>query len=113
MAYKILGQERLTTTSNTDIYTVPTGTETVVSTMSITSHELNTTDVSIFVRKNSGGTVEATSEKNALMFEWPVESYNIIPFTIGITLAAGDVITAKASNVDSISIQIYGNESEL
>jgi hypothetical protein len=34
-SYKILGQAHLTTTSDTDIYTVPSATETIISTMII------------------------------------------------------------------------------
>lgn len=113
MAYKILGQANLSTTNNTDIYTVPAGSQAVVSTLDITSTELNFTDTTIYVRKNNGGTVAAASRSNALVWEFPVEAYNVIPLTIGITLAEGDVITAKASNANSITIHVYGNESEL
>lgn len=113
MAYKILGQERLTTTAYTDVYTVPAGNQAVVSTLTITSHELNTTDLTLCVRKDVSGTPEAASQENALLWEFPVESYNLIPMTIGITLAAGDVVTAKAANADSITVQLYGSESEL
>lgn len=113
MAYKILGQANLSTTANTDIYTVPAGNQAVVSTLDITSTEINITDVSVFVRKSVAGVAQTASRSNSLLWQFPVEALNVIPLTIGITLSEGDVITAQASKVDSITIHVYGSESEL
>jgi len=67
-SYKILAQAHLTTTSDTDIYTVPSATETIVSTMVIANISASATTFNVAIR--DGG--ETLANKAYLAKDVPV-----------------------------------------
>jgi len=54
-SYKILGQANLTTTSDTDIYTVPSSTEVIVSTLIVANIESAATTFNLAIRDGGEG----------------------------------------------------------
>lgn len=111
MAYKILGQAALTTT-NSDIYAVPTGSESVISTLQLNNTGVLSAKATVFVRKFDG-TLAAAAASNAFSSDILVAPGQPVSFTVGVTIAAGDTITAVADSADLITIHLFGNESEL
>lgn len=106
MAYKVLGQSSPSATTNTDIYTVPSAKSAVVSTISVCNTSSSAITYRIAVRP-AGATI-ATAHYNAYGVQLAANSTDYI--TIGITLAATDVITVWASAVD-VAFSVFGDES--
>lgn len=104
--YKILGQVAPANSSNADLYTVPSGTAAVVSTI----HVANVTDADakarIFVRQ-SGDTAVAG---NAIAYDVTMAANSMTAFTTGITLAAGDTITVHTETANALTFHAFGSE---
>lgn len=105
--YKILGQVSPTDTSNTDLYTVPTGYSSVVSTLSVTNIGTNATAATVYVRKNGA----AAGDVNTLVPGTLIDAKSFNPITVGLTLAAGDIVTVKSGIASSLTFQLFGSES--
>lgn len=104
--YKVLGQAAPTDTSNADLYTVPASTEAVVSTLLVTNTTATDTTCRIFIRV--GGAAAGTS--NALIYDGVVTANDFKAITVGITLAATDVITVQSGTADALTFQAFGSE---
>lgn len=104
--YKVLGQSIPAATTDTDLYIVPMSTEAVVSTMTITNVTGTAGVARVYVRQ--GAATAATS--NALMYDVPVAANSVNAFTLGLTLAAGDVVTVYSSNGSDLTFQLFGSE---
>lgn len=104
--YKVLGQVSPATTSNTDLYTVPAATSAVVSTLAICNVSSVSTTFRIFVRV---GGASATIV-NALVLDAYVSAYDTTMMTIGITLAAGDIITVQSGAANGLTFHAFGSE---
>jgi hypothetical protein len=105
-SYKILGQANLTTTSDTDIYTVPSSTEVIVSTLIVANIESAATTFNLAIR--DGG--EALADKHYIAKEVPIAANDSTTLTLGLTLEATDVITAAAGTANALSFNIFGTE---
>ncbi len=102
---KILGQAIPATTTLTDIYTVPPGKQTTVSSITICnqSNAGVTFNISICI----GGAID--NPKQYIYFQLGLDSYDTFIASAGISLATGDVIRAwSSSNV--ISFNVFGVE---
>lgn len=104
--YKILGQAMPTTTSNVDLYTVPSSGQSVVSTVSITN--VLSYGVTCRVYVVASGAVAANS--NALIFDCLIQANDVNPITIGITLSEGDKITVQSGVANALTFQAFGSE---
>ena len=109
MAYKILGQARPSSTSNVDLYTVPAGTETIVSTLHFNNTGSESSRVKVFVRKFAG-TLPAAGVANEFVSNVLVPPGGPISFTVGITLAASDVITVQTEIANTVTFHAFGSE---
>jgi len=105
-AYKSLGQLDLTTTSLTDLYTVPASTETVVSTVIIANRDDEATTFRLAIRVDG----DAISNQHYIAYDVPVAANDSTTLTLGITLQATDVVTVSASDADRLSINAFGAE---
>jgi hypothetical protein len=103
--YKILGQ--LNTPLNTldTLYTVPALTSTVISTIAVCNQSNTATTYSIAVRPAG----EAINNKHYINYNTPIPANDTITISIGITLAATDVISANAAST-SLSFLAFGSE---
>ena len=105
-AYKVLAQAHLTTTSDTDIYTVASATEAVVSTVVIAN--ITGTDATFNLAIRPAG--ETLANKHYVAKTVTVAGNDSTTLTLGITLAETDVVTATAGTGNALSFNIFGTE---
>lgn len=106
MAKKVLGQSAPSATTNTDVYTVPSAKEAVCSTVTICNRSGSTLTYRIAVRP-AGATI---ANAHYLIYDATLPANSSDLLTIGITLAATDVVTVYASTANS-SFSVFGDES--
>lgn len=105
-AYKTLGQLDLTTTSLTDLYTVPATTETVVSTVVIANRTASASTFRLAIRTDG----DAISNKHYLAYDVPVAANDSTTLTLGVTMVATDVMSVQAGTANALSINAFGAE---
>jgi hypothetical protein len=105
-AYKTLGQVDLTTTSLTDVYTVPAATESIISTVVIANRSATATTYSIAVRTEG----DAISNKHYIASGVALPANNSTTLTIGITMVATDVLSVSAGDANAVSVNVFGAE---
>jgi hypothetical protein len=103
--YKVLGQVNPAATTATTLYTVPSATNTVVSTIVICNQAASAATFRIAVRP-AGATLAAI---HYVAYDVTVGASDSTALTLGLTLAATDVITVYASTA-TISFNAYGSE---
>ena len=103
--YKILGQSNPAITSSTDLYTVPSATSAVCSTLNIANLAASSSTFRIAVVP-SGSSLQA---KNYLAYDTVVPANDSIGLTIGVTLGQYDKIQVYSSTV-SQSFNLFGTE---
>lgn len=104
--YKVLGQNAPSGTTNADLYTVGSGKSAVVSTLSITNVTASSSTARVFVRV--AGT--AASVANAIVYDAAVAANSTLAMTLGLTLAATDVVTVQTSVANALTFQAFGSE---
>lgn len=105
-SYKSLGQLDLTTTSLTDLYTVPSATETVVSTVIIANRSASATTFRLAIRVSG----DAISNQHYIAYDVPVAANDSTTLTLGITMLATDVMTVSAGDANALSVNAFGAE---
>ncbi len=103
--YKVLGQVNPAATTNTTLYTVPAGTSAVVSTISVAHLAAGFSVFRIAVRP--GGAVIANA--HYLVYDAEIYEKTAQTITVGITLAAADVVTVRASSAN-VAFSAFGSE---
>jgi len=103
--YKVLGQSNPSATTATTLYTVPTATEAVVSTIVIANLTSSAATFRIAVRPN--GATLANSQYIA--YDITVGASDSTALTLGVTLDAADVITVYASTAN-LTFTAFGSE---
>lgn len=103
-AYKVLGQVNPAATTLTSLYTVPAGASAVCSTLTIANIGVSTT-VRVAVRP-AGAAIE---NKHYISYDVPLNQYDTIFLTLGITLASTDVLSVYAGTAN-VAFGLYGSE---
>jgi hypothetical protein len=103
--YKILGQSSPSATTETDLYTVPSATSTVCSSLSICNR--GGTQTTFRVSVSAAGA--ATANKDYLYYDVTLAGNDTFVATIGVTLATTDKIRVYSGN-SSLSFQVWGTE---
>jgi hypothetical protein len=103
--YKVLGQSNPSATTNTTLYTVPSLTSAVVSTITICNQASSAATYRIAVRP-AGATVAA---QHWVVYGATVAASDTTALTLGVTLATTDVITVYASTA-TLSFSAFGSE---
>lgn len=103
--YKVLGQSAPSANTDTTLYTVPASTQTVISTVNVCNRGSAVATFRIAVRP--GGAALANQHYQA--YDISIDPNSTVPWTIGITLAATDVVTVRASTTD-LSFTAFGGE---
>lgn len=103
--YKALGQSNPSATTATTLYTVPSATSTVVSTITICNQASTAGTFRIAVRP-AGASLAA---QHYIAYDTPIAANDTIALTLGITLATTDVVTIYASSA-TMSFNAYGSE---
>lgn len=102
--YKVLGQQNPSATTNTTLYTVPGATSTVCSTLVVANRGASTT-FRVAVRPAGA----AISNEHYIIYDNYVNQYDSVFLTLGITLAATDVVTVYAGAA-TLSFSLFGSE---
>ena len=102
--YKVLGQAAPAATTNTDLYTVPSATQAVCSTLSACNRGL-TTSIRVAVRPAGA----ALTNAHYIVYEYALDQYDSIFLTLGVSLSAGDIVTVYSTSAD-VSFGLFGTE---
>lgn len=105
VAYKVLGQVAPSATTNTDVYTVPSGTQTIISSIVVTERGGAAGTFRIAVRPNG----ETIAAKHYIAYDAPIQANDIVGLSLGITMDAADVLTVYCSSAN-MSVNISGSE---
>ena len=103
--YKVLGQSAPSATTDTDVYTVPSATEAVISTVVIANRSGSDATYRIAVRPD-GATI---ANQHYVAYDITVGASDSTALTLGITMNAADVLTVQASSAD-LSFSVFGSE---
>jgi len=103
--YKVLGQSNPAATTATTLYTVPAGTQAVVSTISVCNQAATSGTYRIAIRVAGS----ALSAEEYIAYDTAITANNTTFITVGITLNATDVITVYASSAN-MSFNAFGSE---
>jgi hypothetical protein len=103
--YKVLGQSNPAATTATTAYTVPSATNTVVSTLSVCN--LSTTPATYRIAVRPAGA--SLTAAQYIVYDASLSSNETIALTLGLTLAATDVVTVYASTANG-SFSLFGSE---
>ena len=103
--YKVLGQVNPSATTATTLYTVPSSTQTVISTISVCNQASTAATFRIAVRP-AGATLSA---EHYIVYGATVPASDSTMITVGLTLATTDVVTVYASSAN-LSFNAYGSE---
>lgn len=106
VVYKTLGQVYLANTAANNVYTVPGGTSAVLSTINFCNQSSSNVSFSLAIRPSGA----ALANQHYLSYLTPIGPYDSIALTLGITLAATDVITVSSSIGNTISVGVFGSE---
>ena len=103
--YKVLGQSNPSATTATTLYTVPSTTQAVVSTITVCNQASSAATYRIAVRPN-GDTLAA---QHYVAYDVSLPGNATDTLTLGITLGDTDVITVYASTA-TMSFSAFGSE---
>lgn len=103
--YKVLGQSSPAATTDTTLYTVPSATQTVASTISVCN------------RSSTGGTFRiairpagvSIANQHYIAYDTAVPGNDSIHLTLGLSLGNTDVVTVYANNTN-LSFNLFGAE---
>ena len=103
--YKVLGQSNPAATTATTLYTVPSATQAVVSTIVICNQTASAATFRIAVRV-AGATLAASQY---VAYDVTVGASDSTALTLGITMGATDVLTVYGSTA-TLSFTAFGSE---
>lgn len=103
--YKVLGQSNPSAITSTNLYTVPSATQSIVSTIIVANQAATGGSYRIAVRPDGA----VLSKQHYLAYDIPISANQTASYTIGLTLDAGDIITVYGSSAD-FSFSAFGSE---
>lgn len=108
MAKKVLGQVNPSATTLTTLYTVPSAREAVVSSISVANLTATAATFRIAIRPAGASITNA----HYLGYDITVGASDSTIITVGLTLAATDVLSVYASTAN-IAFQAFGDEASV
>lgn len=102
---KVLGQAALAATTLTDLYTVPSLTQAVVSTVMVCNRSGTPTTFRLSVAVAGA----ANDDKQYITYDAPLAANEVWSYTIGATLGAADVVRGYAAAA-TVSMALFGAE---
>ena len=103
--YKVLGQQEPAATTETTLYTVPSATTAVCSTLSVCNKAAAAGTFRVRIKINNA----ADADAQFVCFDAPIAAKDTLLLTFGATLGAGDVVRVYSSNADT-AFQLFGSE---
>jgi glucose-6-phosphate dehydrogenase assembly protein OpcA len=104
-AYKVLGQNSPSATTLTTLYTVPSSTSTVVSSITVANLAASSATFRIAVRPAG----ESIANKHYIAYDVTIAALDTLTLTLGLTLATTDVVSVFASTA-TMAFSAYGSE---
>jgi len=104
-SYKVLGQSAPSATTDTTLYTVPSSTEAVISTIVVANRAASLATFRIAVRPDG----VSIANQHYIAYDVAIGANAMVTLTLGITLGDTDVLTVRASTAD-ISFSAFGSE---
>jgi hypothetical protein len=105
ITYKVLGQAAPAANVLTTVYTVPSGNSAVISTIMVCNQSSGNLTYRLAVQPGNA----AITSAHYIAYDATITAKDSIGLTLGITLAATDVISANCSGAN-ISINVFGSE---
>lgn len=102
--YRVLGQEAPAANTDTTLYTVPAARSAVCSTLAVCNRGVSTT-FRVAVRPAGA----ALANQHFVVFDAGLNQFESATLTLGITVAATDVVTVRAGTAD-VSFSLFGAE---
>lgn len=106
MAKKVLGQVNPSATTATTLYTVPSGKTAVISTLVVANLSTSAATYRIAIRVAGS----ALSNEEYIAYDVALSANDSTALTLGITLAATDVVTVYASSAN-VAFNAFGDEA--
>ena len=103
--YRVLGQESPPATTETPLYTVPSATSAIGSSIIIANRSTSVATFRVSIAVNGA----ATTNKDYIYYDLPIGANDTFIATIGITLGDTDEVRVYASNTN-LSFSLYGSE---
>lgn len=104
--FKILGQAQPALQTYYDIYTVPAGNSTIVSTINVCNTATSNATFRVYARI-AGAAGNTTAQ--AIVFDAPVPAQDALGLSLGITLNASDKLTVY-SFTGNVTYTLFGSE---
>jgi len=104
-SYKVLAQVNPSATTATTAYTVPSATETVISTITVANISASAVTYRIAIRPDG----ETLANKHYLAYDVALAANDTTALTLGITMNASDVVTVYGSTANLV-FNIFGSE---
>jgi hypothetical protein len=103
--YKVLGQMATTANTLATVYTVPSATQSVLSTVTI----CNTNNANANIRLAVCPANATTENKHYVVYDNQLRNNDTLTLTLGVTLATTDTVRAYA-NLANVSVNVFGSE---
>lgn len=103
---KVLGQAAPNATTETTLYTVPAATSTVVSSLIVANRGASVVTFRVSIAVGGG----VTQNKDYLYYDILMPPNDTFIATVGLTLAAGDIVKCYASTAN-VSFNLMGEEN--
>lgn len=103
--YKVLGQSAPAANTDTTLYTVPSATQTVASTLVVCNRSSDPATYRVAVRPNGA----SLANEHYVAFDVLVLGNDSANLTIGLAMDAADVVTVRGSTAN-LSFSLYGSE---
>jgi hypothetical protein len=105
VSYKVLGQSAPEATTNTTLYTVPSNTQSIVSTLSVVNRAAATATYRIAIRPDGA----SIANQHYLAYDITIAANDTTILTTALSMDANDILTVYASSA-SITFGAYGSE---
>jgi glucose-6-phosphate dehydrogenase assembly protein OpcA len=103
--YKVLGQSAPAATTDATLYTVPSSTNAIVSSIVVANRASSSATYRVAIRP-TGATI---ADQHYIAYDIPLDGNDATSLTLGLTMEATDVITIQASTA-SCSFSAFGSE---
>ena len=104
--HRVLGQSAPANTNNADLYTVPASTQAIVSTLSIAN--ITTTAATFRVAVRPAGA--SIANQHWIAYDVSLGGADSVTLTLGVTLAATDVLTVRSGTANALAFSAFGVE---
>jgi hypothetical protein len=104
--YKTLGQVAPADTNNADVYTVPSATQAVVSSIVVCNTTSSATTFRVFQRLNGA----AAGTSNAIVYDQSIPANSTTSIETKITMDAADVLTVRSAVGNALTFTVNGSE---